>query len=65
MAYQRTSSYRYVSNSSITSRYRQLLILIGAIIFGMIISATVNAIPSSKGKGQAKAIVGNSQASRN
>lgn len=46
MAY--NMQYRYVSNSRISSRGRQMIALIGAIIVGMIISAAVNALPSSK-----------------
>jgi hypothetical protein len=48
MAYNRNHDYSYMSNTRISSRVKQLIALVGAIIIGMIISATVNAVPSSK-----------------
>jgi hypothetical protein len=48
MAYTRNTQYRLMNNSRITSRANQLFVLVGAIIIGMIISAAVNALPSSK-----------------
>lgn len=48
MAYTKNYSYKGISSSRIASRYNQLMALIAAIVIGMIISATVNALPSSK-----------------
>lgn len=48
MAYSRNAEYRYTPSARISSRGKQFLVLIGAIIIGMIISAAVNALPSSK-----------------
>lgn len=48
MAYTKTYQYKGVSSSRIASRYNQLMALIAAIFIGMIISAAVNALPSSK-----------------
>lgn len=46
MAYTRNLAYKSMSNTRISSRYKQWIALIAAIIIGMIISASVNAIPS-------------------
>jgi uncharacterized membrane-anchored protein len=48
MAYTRNAEYRYTSTSRLSSRSKQLIALIGAIVIGMFVSAAVNAIPSSK-----------------
>jgi hypothetical protein len=48
MAYTRNIEYRYMSSSRISGKAKQLLALGGAIVIGMIISAAVNALPSSK-----------------
>jgi hypothetical protein len=40
--------YREISNARISSRMKQVLVLIAVILIGMLISASVNAIPSSK-----------------
>jgi hypothetical protein len=48
MAYSRNSNYQPIAKNRIAYRYRQAMVLIATIIFGMIISAAVNAIPSSK-----------------
>jgi hypothetical protein len=48
MAYTRTLDYRHISNKRLASRYKQFFALIAAIVVGMIISAAVNALPSSK-----------------
>ena len=53
MTYSRSGAYRYSSNK-VSNRYKQFLMLIGTIIFGMIISAAINAIPSSKAQSVAK-----------
>ena len=50
----KSGAYRYSSSSKVSNRYKQFLVLIGTIIFGMIISAAVNAIPSSKTTSVAK-----------
>jgi hypothetical protein len=56
MAYTRTSFAR-VSNTRISSRYNQLIALIGAIVIGMIISSMVNAVPSAKSTAASKMTV--------
>jgi hypothetical protein len=48
MAYSRNSNFHPIAKNRIAYRYRQAMVLIATIIFGMIISAAVNAIPSSK-----------------
>ena len=48
MAYTRNAEYRYTSSNKISSRRKQLIALVGSIVIGMIISAAVNALPSSK-----------------
>lgn len=53
MPYARHADYRYPSNNRIDSRFRQFLALVAAVVIGMIISASVNAIPSGKGKDSA------------
>ena len=53
MPYARHADYRYPSNNRIDSRFRQFLALIAAVVIGMIISASVNAIPSGKTKDSA------------
>lgn len=44
----KSSAYRYSSSSKVSNRYKQFLVLIGTIIFGMIVSSVINAIPSSR-----------------
>jgi hypothetical protein len=48
MGYTRNVEYRYMSNKKISSRAKQAIALVGAVVIGMIISAAVNALPSSK-----------------
>jgi uncharacterized membrane-anchored protein len=48
MAYTRNAEYRSTTNSKISSRGKQMIALIGAIVIGMIISGAMNALPSSK-----------------
>ena len=48
MAYTRNAEYSYTSRNKISSRSKQFIALVGAIVIGMIVSAAVNAIPSSK-----------------
>ena len=48
MAYTRNAEYRYTPTNRLSSRSKQFIALVGAIIIGMIVSAAVNAIPSSK-----------------
>lgn len=48
MAYTRNAEYRSTSSNRLSSRSKQLIALVGAIVIGMIVSAAVNAIPSSK-----------------
>lgn len=48
MAYTRNAEYRYKPTNRLSSRSKQLIALVGAIVIGMIVSGAVNAIPSSK-----------------
>jgi hypothetical protein len=48
MAYTRNAQYRYMSNTRLSSKAKQMIALVGAIVIGMIVSAAVNALPSAK-----------------
>jgi hypothetical protein len=37
-----------IANTRISSRFKQMIVLIAAIVIGMLVSASLNAIPSSK-----------------
>jgi len=43
MPYMKNLDFRDVTNARVSSRLKQVLVLIGAILIGMIISITVNA----------------------
>jgi hypothetical protein len=43
MPYMKNLDYRDVTNARVSSRLKQVLVLIGTILIGMIISITVNA----------------------
>lgn len=46
MAHINKLEYKSISNTGISSRVRQVLVLLAVILIGMLISASVNAIPS-------------------
>lgn len=48
MPYMRNADYRDIANARISSRMKQVLVLLAAILIGMLISASVNAIPGTK-----------------
>jgi hypothetical protein len=50
MSYSRNIDSRYIGNTRMSSRTKQVLVLVATIIIGMLISATLNAIPQDDAK---------------